>query len=66
LFIYGVHELAEANLFPYSEPIHWATEPYGPDGLYGKYLTYMLVIMPLGWLVFSSWEHRRKRTQEAA
>ena len=32
LLIYGFHELTEANLFPYSEPLHWATEPYGPDG----------------------------------
>ena len=32
LLIYGFHELTEANIFPYSEPLHWATEPYGPDG----------------------------------
>ena len=43
LLIYGFHELTEANIFPYSEPLHIATEPYGPDGLYGKYLTYLLV-----------------------
>ena len=38
LLIYGFHELTEANIFPYSEPLHWATEPYGPDGRYGKYV----------------------------
>jgi high-affinity iron transporter len=54
LFIYGLHELTEANLFPYSEPLHWATEPYGPDGRYGQLLTYMLVALPLGWLVFAA------------
>ena len=59
LFIYGFHELTEANLFPYSETLHWATEPYGPDG---RYFTYLLVIMPLGWLVFSSWRTRRYRS----
>ena len=53
LLIYGFHELTEANIFPYSEPLHIATEPYGPDGLYGKYLTYMLVLMPMGWLAFA-------------
>ena len=53
LLIYGFHELTEANIFPYSEPLHWATEPYGPDGLYGKYLTYMLVVLPMGWLLFA-------------
>ena len=54
LVIYGFHELTEANIFPYSEPLHWATEPYGPDGVYGKYLTYMLVILPMGWLAVSA------------
>jgi high-affinity iron transporter len=53
LLIYGFHELTEANLFPYSEPLHWATEPYGPDGQYGKYLTYLLVLLPTGWLIFA-------------
>jgi high-affinity iron transporter len=60
LLIYGFHELTEANIFPYSEPLHIATEPYGPDGLYGKYLTYMLVLMPMGWLVFASLFSGRK------
>jgi high-affinity iron transporter len=54
LLIYGFHELTEANLFPYSEPLHWATEPYGPDGRYGQFLTYLLVALPLGWLVFAA------------
>ena len=43
-----------SQIFPYSEPLHIATEPYGPDGLYGKYLTYLLVLMPMGWLAFAS------------
>ena len=54
LLIYGFHELTEANLFPYSEPLHWATEPCGPDGRYGQFLTYLLVALPLGWLVFAA------------
>ena len=54
LFIYGIHELTEANLFPYSEPIHWATEPYGPEGGYGAYLSYGLIALPVGWLLFVS------------
>ncbi|HJO02678.1 MAG TPA: FTR1 family protein [Acidobacteriota bacterium] len=59
LLIYGFHELTEANVLPYSEPLHWATEPYGPDGRYGRYITYMLVAMPLAWLTFASLRHRR-------
>ncbi len=54
LLIYGFHELTEANLFPYSEPLHWATEPYGPEGRYGQYLTYLLVVLPLGWLAVAT------------
>jgi len=60
LLIYGFHELTEANIFPYSEPLHIATEPYGPDGQYGKYLTYLLVLMPMGWLAFASMFGGRK------
>jgi high-affinity iron transporter len=64
LLIYGFHELTEANIFPYSEPLHWATEPYGPDGQYGKYLTYMLVMLPLGWLIISTLKSRRAMSHQ--
>src|SRR5919106_378518 len=65
LLIYGFHELTEANIFPYSEPLHWATEPYGPDGRYGQYLTYLLVMLPLGWLAISSLVPRRARAESS-
>jgi len=54
LLIYGFHELAEANIFPNSQAFHDATEAYGPDGIYGHYLTYLLVLLPLGWLAITS------------
>jgi high-affinity iron transporter len=61
LVVYGFHELTEANIgIPNSEALHWATEPYGPDGVYGQYLTYLLVLMPLGWLVISGLVGRRQ------
>jgi high-affinity iron transporter len=43
------------------------TEPYGPDGVYGQYLTYLLVLMPLGWLAVSSLlqKDRSERSQTA-
>jgi high-affinity iron transporter len=53
LLIYGFHEMTEANIFPYSEPLHLATEPYGPDGRYGIWLSYFLVLLPMGWLLFA-------------
>src|SRR5688572_30695774 len=58
LLIYGFHELTEANIFPNSGPLHDATEPYGPDGIYGQYLTYLLVALPLAWLAISSLTNR--------
>src|SRR5947209_15704369 len=66
LVIYGFHELMEANIFPYSEPLHWATEPYGPDGIYGQYLTYLLVMLPLGWLIVSMMLHRTNDSKSVA
>ena len=65
LLIYGFHELAEAHVLPNSEALHWATEPYGPDGTYGQYLTYLLVVLPLGWLALSSFfgKHGGPRSQ---
>ena len=65
LLIYGFHELAEAHVLPNSEALHWATEPYGPDGVYGQYLTYLLVIMPLGWLAISSLFGKSQRLTSA-
>ncbi len=60
LLIYGFHELTEANILPYSEPLHWATEPYGPEGRYGQYLTYLLVLLPTAWLALAAVRGRRR------
>lgn len=59
LLIYGFHELTEAAVLPNSDALHWATEPYGPDGRYGQYLSYLLVILPLAWLGISSLRRSR-------
>jgi len=65
LLIYAFHELMEANIFPYSAPLHAATEPYGPDGIYGHWLTYLLVLLPMAWLAFASLVGNRKRMTPA-
>ncbi len=56
LFIYAVHELFEANAVPgvNNEYWHLATEPYGPEGVYGQWLTYAMVLLPAAWLVIAS------------
>ena len=51
LLIQGTHEMAEQSFLPYSETIHAATEAWGPDSAFGHLLTYLLVILPLAWLV---------------
>lgn len=66
LIVYGFHELTEAYMTSsaVAERWHWATEPYGPDGRYGQYLTYLLVMLPLGWLLVSLFlPHREIRHQ---
>ncbi len=50
LFIQGVHEMSEQHFLPYSAIIHDATEAWGPDSAFGHVLTYLLVVLPLGWL----------------
>jgi len=70
LFTYSIHEMSEQGYLPYSEFIHAATESWGPDSVFGHMLTYLLVILPLGWLVvvrsstqFRSAEARPSRIQ---
>ena len=67
LIIYGFHELTEANVFAIDRRWHDITEPYGPDGIYGQYLTYLLVLLPLAWLAVSSFVKRtpHRRSQAA-
>jgi high-affinity iron transporter len=52
LLIQGVHETAEQGYLPFSAPIHAATEAWGPDSGFGHLLTYLLVLLPLTWLLF--------------
>jgi high-affinity iron transporter len=54
LLIYGVHEMSEQQMLPYSDAIHEATESWGPDSAFGHLLTYLLVLLPLGWLTLKS------------
>lgn len=49
LVIQGAHEMAEQHFLPYSDAIHSATEAWGPDSPFGHLLSYLLVILPLGW-----------------
>ena len=52
LLIQGIHETSEQGYLPFSAAIHAATEAWGPDSGFGHLLTYLLVILPLAWLLF--------------
>lgn len=53
ILIYSFHELSETGLIPNAEAFHNATEPYSPDGLYGKWFSPVMVAVCAFWLVFS-------------
>jgi high-affinity iron transporter len=59
LLIRGTHEMSEQNYLPYSQIIHERTESWGPDSPFGHLLTYLLVILPLGWLLLKAVFSRR-------
>jgi len=60
LAIYAFHEFTEGGLVPGIDNEHWhlATEPYGPEGRFGEWLSYGLVLVPLAWLVFGALRDR--------
>jgi high-affinity iron transporter len=53
LFIYAFHEFTEGGVFPGIDNEYWhlATEPYGPEGVYGEWLSYSMVLVPMLWLI---------------
>jgi high-affinity iron transporter len=66
LLVYGFHELTESGLLPIDNAYwHLATEPYGPEGRYGHWLTYTLALFPLAWLVWASIGSSALRRAEA-
>jgi high-affinity iron transporter len=59
LVIRGVHEMAEQNFLPWSGTIHARTEAWGPDSPFGHLLTYLLAILPVGWLLLKAFFSKR-------
>jgi len=67
LVIYTFHELFEAGVVPLVDNEYWhiATEPYGPEGVYGQWLTYLMVLVPAAWL-FAVWLKDRATASPSA
>jgi high-affinity iron transporter len=51
VLMYSFHEFTEAGVFPNSEALHVASEPFSPDGLYGKWFSLGLVVLCSVWLL---------------
>ncbi len=62
--IYSFHEFCEAGIFPNSDAWHAATEPYSPDGMYGKWFSLILVATSALWLagawLMDKFSHKKK------
>ncbi len=63
LLIYSFHEFSEAGELPLLDNERWhaMTEPYGPDGEYGHWLSYSLVLIPAAWLIIAGLRQRKPR-----
>lgn len=62
LAIYAIHEFSEAGALPLVDNEYWheVTEPFGPEGVYGTWLSYGLVLAPLAFLAFARLTGRKK------
>jgi high-affinity iron transporter len=47
LLVHGLLDLTEANVLPGSLALYTWLEPWGPDGRYGQYVSYLLALAPL-------------------
>lgn len=66
ILFYSIHEFSEADVLGrWSEAIHNATEPYSPVGIYGKWLSVLMVGLCAAWLVGASMKDRFARSRAA-
>jgi high-affinity iron transporter len=66
ILFYSIHEFSEAEVLGrWSEAIHNATEPYSPVGIYGKWISVLMVGLCAAWLVGASMKDRFTRSHAA-
>jgi high-affinity iron transporter len=60
LLIYALHEFTEAGAVPWLDNAYWhvLSEPFGPQGRYGAWLSYSLVAVPAGFLLVTAFQGR--------
>lgn len=69
LFLYGFHEMTEANEVPFIDNDYWhiATESLAEgDSLGSQLIAYSMLIIPLAWLGFAILKDRRKLASRSA
>jgi high-affinity iron transporter len=66
IVFYAIHEFSEAGLLPNSEAIHNATEPFSPVGVYGRWLSVMMVGICAAWLIAMLMKDRFERSRALA
>jgi len=66
ILFYSIHEFSEAEVLGrWSEAIHNATEPYSPVGVYGKWISVVMVGLCAAWLIGASMKDRFARSHAA-
>jgi len=66
ILFYSIHEFSEAEVLGrWSEAIHNATEPYSPVGIYGKWISVLMVGLCAAWLAGASMKDRFARSRAA-
>jgi high-affinity iron transporter len=66
ILFYSIHEFSEAEVLGrWSEAIHNATEPYSPVGVYGKWISVLMVGLCAAWLLGASMKDRFARSRAA-
>ena len=64
ILFYAVHEFSEAAVLgKWSEAVHNATEPYSPVGVYGKWISIVMVGLCAAWLIGASMKDRLERSR---
>lgn len=64
--VYAFHELCEAGIFSQSEAWHIATEPFSPDGKYGKWFSLIMVAGTGLWLAVVAFLERKNKKSETS
>jgi len=66
ILFYSIHEFSEAEVLGrWSEAIHNATEPYSPVGIYGKWISVLMVGLCAAWLIGASMKDRFAKSHAA-